>query len=120
MKGMRLAVALILALGIGCAPQVTTVTTVITEIPDGSNPYLGYWDLTLANGAAGWLGITQETAYGRFNQVQEYLDGSLMWGSGSVVPVSSVYLDGDALIVTLSSNVARMNAEGETIRTQTY
>ena len=43
--------------------------------------FLGRWALTLPNGAAGWLEVTKEKGY---------YDGSILWGGGSVVPVSSV------------------------------
>ena len=45
--------------------------------------FLGRWALTLPNGAAGWLEITKEKGY---------YDGSILWGGGSVLPVSSVVI----------------------------
>jgi len=55
------------------------------------NPYVGYWALTLPNGGPGWLGITQE---------KEDLDASILWGGGSVKPVSSVKVEGGRLVIT--------------------
>jgi hypothetical protein len=80
---------------------------------DAANPFLDRWALTLPNGTAGWLGITQEKGY---------LDGSIMWGSGSVVPVSSVFLsdDGDMLYVTRVNEVKRKDAAGKVVRTNQF
>jgi len=56
-----------------------------------ANPYIGYWALTLPNGGPGWLGITQE---------QGRLEAGILWGGGSVKPVSSVKVEGDRLVIT--------------------
>ena len=74
-------------------------------------PFLGRWALTIPGGGAGWLEITQQDGY---------LDGSILWGGGSVVPVESVYLDGDALLVTRLNTVERKDAAGNVVRTQIY
>ena len=50
--------------------------------------FLGRWALTLPNGAAGWLEITKEKGY---------YDGSILWGGGSVLPVSSVVITEDTV-----------------------
>jgi len=54
-------------------------------------PFLGRWALTLPGGGAGWLGIEVKDAQ---------LQGSILWGGGSVVPVTGVTVEGDTLIVT--------------------
>jgi 3-keto-disaccharide hydrolase len=74
------------------------------------SPYLGRWALTIPGGGAGWLGVTQE---------DKYLDASILWGGGSVVPVASVYLDDDALIVTRTREVQRKNEAGDIVRKHT-
>ena len=74
-------------------------------------PYLGRWALTIPGGGAGWLGIEQKKGY---------LDGSVLWGGGSVVPVDSVCMDGEALNMTRVRKVERKNSEGEVIRTQMF
>ena len=51
----------------------------------GNNPFVGRWALTIPGGGAGWLGVTQENGY---------LDASLLWGGGSVLPVDSVFVNG--------------------------
>ncbi|MFC1636446.1 DUF1080 domain-containing protein [Planctomycetota bacterium] len=82
-------------------------------LPAAEKPesYLGRWALTIPGGGAGWLGIEQEKGY---------LDGSILWGGVSVVPVDSVYLDGKALNVTRVRNVERKDTEGKVIRTQRF
>ncbi len=74
-------------------------------------PFLGRWALTIPGGGAGWLEITQQDGH---------LDGSILWGGGSVVPVESVYLDGDALFVTRLNTVERKDAAGNVVRTQNF
>jgi hypothetical protein len=70
--------------------------------------FFGRWSLYLPGGA-GWLEVHQE---------QNYLDASLLWYGGSVVPVDNVYIDGDELVVTLVSRVIReRNDAGEAVRT---
>ena len=76
-----------------------------------ANPYIGRWALTLPGGGPGWLGVTQENGY---------LDASLLWGGGSVVPVDSVFLDGDTLVVTRLQKVERKDGTGKVIRTQNF
>jgi hypothetical protein len=74
-------------------------------------PFLGRWALYLPDGA-GWLEVTQEDGY---------IDASLLWYGGSVVPVDHVFLWGDVLIVTRSSEVVRKeNDEGEAVRTHRF
>ena len=46
-----------------------------------TDAFLGRWALALPGGGAGWLGVTRERGY---------YDGSILWGGGSVVPVSSI------------------------------
>lgn len=76
---------------------------------DNDNPFIGRWALTIPGGGAGWLGVTQEKGY---------LDASLLWGGGSVVPVSSVFVDKENLYVVRVREVKRKDASGKVIRTQ--
>ncbi len=75
-----------------------------------ANPYVGRWALSLPDGAAGWLGVTQENGY---------LDAALLWGGGSVLPVDSVYLDGNTLVLTRLNRVERKVAD-KVVRMQTF
>ncbi|MBM3335958.1 DUF1080 domain-containing protein [Candidatus Sumerlaeota bacterium] len=56
-----------------------------------AKPFVGSWALTIPGGGAGWLGVEEQDGA---------LKGSVLWGGGSVLPVSSVKVDGDTLIVT--------------------
>ena len=84
---MRSAVCSALCLAVGFVLQSTTSGGAVAA----ENPFVGHWALTIPGGGAGWLGI--EDDHGK-------LSGSILWGGGSVVPVSSVSVEGDALIVT--------------------
>jgi hypothetical protein len=68
------------------------------------NPFIGEWALTIPGGSAGWLGVVERDGH---------LEGSLMWGSGSVLPVNSVKLDDGKLVVTREFTVERKDAAGK-------
>ncbi len=76
-----------------------------------AKPFLGRWALTIPGGGAGWLGITNDKGY---------LDGEILWGGGSVVPVESVYVNGDTLVVTRHNDVERKDAAGKVIDKQIF
>ena len=76
-----------------------------------ASPFLGRWALTIPGGGAGWLGIEQKAGY---------LDASILWGGGSVVPVSSVFLDGDKINVTRVKRVERKDSDGKVLRTHSF
>jgi hypothetical protein len=84
------------------------ITCVSVHAAQTANPYVGRWALTIPGGDAGWLGVTQENGY---------LDASILWGGGSVVPVDSVYMDEDRLNITRVNKVERKDAGGKVIRT---
>ena len=73
--------------------------------------FVGRWALTIPSGAAGWLEIKKEKGY---------YDGAILWGGGSVVPVSSVVISDDTLIVTRTRGVERKDAAGKVVRTQQF
>ena len=76
-----------------------------------AEPYIGRWALTIPGGGAGWLGVTQENGY---------LDASILWGGGSVVPMDSVYMDENGLNVTRNNKVERKDVGGNVVRTQAF
>ncbi len=78
-----------------------------------ANPFVGSWALTLPGGGAGWLEIAQE---------KSYYDGRILWGGGSVVPVSSVFFsdDQDVVHVVRISEVKRRDAAGQVVRTHQF
>lgn len=76
-----------------------------------SDPYIGRWALTIPGGGAGWLGVEDKG---------DYLDASILWGGGSVLPVSSVYMDGKKLVVTRIHEVERKDKTGKVVRKQQF
>lgn len=86
-------------------------TLSFAALAENAAPFLGRWALTIPAGRAGWLEISQK---------EGYLDGRILWGGGSVVPVESVYIIGDTLYVTRSNNVERKDAAGTVVRTQNF
>lgn len=52
--------------------------------------FIGQWTIDVEGGGVSWLEITQENAY---------LDGKLLWVGGSVLPVSSVFLAKDHVLM---------------------
>lgn len=93
--------------GLTCALLVATFAAAAQDV----SPFLGRWALTIPSGRAGWLEVTQEDGY---------LDGRILWGGGSVVPVESVYLIDDTLYVTRLDKVERKDAAGNVVRTQNF
>lgn len=82
-----------------------------------TNPFLGKWALTIPNAGAGWLEIKEAPG--------GYLDGSILWVSGSVVPVDSVIINegrqgSQSLTVVRMNQVDRKDADGKILRTQRY
>ncbi len=73
--------------------------------------FLGRWALTTPDNKAGWLEITKEKGY---------YDGSILWVSASVYPLSSVSIDENQLIVTRTKDVERKDAAGKVVRTQQF
>ncbi|MCP5521358.1 MAG: DUF1080 domain-containing protein [Verrucomicrobiales bacterium] len=82
-----------------------------TFAAENPEPFLGRWALTIPGGGAGWLEVRQE---------QGWFDGSILWGGGSVVPVSSVFFNDGTLYVTRVNDVERKGADGKVIRKQQF
>lgn len=92
-------------------PAITLLIAALPAAAQDPGPFLGRWALTIPSGHAGWLEITREDGY---------LDGRILWGGGSVLPVDSVYLDGDTLYVTRLNEVERKDSDGSVVRTQHF
>lgn len=71
------------------------------------NPFIGNWALTIPGGGAGWLGITDNNGK---------LEGGILWGGGSVVPVASVKVEDNTLIVTRIHERKAKDAQGKEIK----
>lgn len=85
---------------LACLPSGSGQTCLAAE---ASTPFVGNWALTIPGGAAGWLGISER---------EGQLQGSILWGGGSVVPVDAVRVDGDKLIVTRIRQTKRKDKAG--------
>jgi hypothetical protein len=103
----------LLTLRSGLVAAVSLLLTGSLLAADADSPFIGRWALTIPGGQAGWLGVTQEKGY---------LDASLLWGGGSVLPVASTFLDddGDTLYVVRITEVKRKDASGKVVRTQQF
>jgi hypothetical protein len=73
--------------------------------------FLGQWTIDIEGGSVGWLEVRQE---------ENYLDADVLWGGGSVLPVSDIFLAADrVLMVQRSDNVVRKSDENKNpVRTQ--
>lgn len=71
----------------------------------------GRWALTIPGGGAGWLEIKQE---------KDWYDGSILWGGGSVLPLSSVVVANGAATLTRTREVVRKDIAGRVVRTQQF
>jgi hypothetical protein len=84
---------------ISCKVESKTEPVKKTDISE----FLGQWTIDIQGGSVGWLEVRQE---------DKYLDGDLLWGGGSVLPVSNIFLAKDhVLIVQRSNNVVRTKDE---------
>jgi hypothetical protein len=70
-----------------------------------AKPFIGNWALTIPGGGAGWLGVTETDGA---------LKASILWGGGSVLPVSRVRVEGDTLILNRVTPAPRKAASGKT------
>src|SRR5687767_1253829 len=70
-------------------------------------PFVGRWALSISGGAAGWLEIKKHNGW---------FDGSVLWGGGSVVPVSNVVIADGVLTVTRVRDLERKDESGKVLR----
>ena len=67
------------------------------------NRFLGQWTVDIQGGSVGWIEIRQEN---------NFINGDVLWGGGSVLPVSNIFLaSGNMLIIQRSNNVVRRRDE---------
>lgn len=73
--------------------------------------FIGQWTIDIEGGSVGWIEVRQE---------DKYLDADVLWGGGSVLPVSNIFLAKDQiLIIQRSGNVVRKSDENNNpVRTQ--
>jgi hypothetical protein len=74
--------------------------------------FAGQWTIDIEGGSVGWLEVRQE---------EGYIDADVLWGGGSVLPVSDIFYARDnTLIVQRSNDIVRKKDEsGNPLRTQT-
>src|SRR3954471_11205055 len=66
------------------------VALLTTSLVAAENPFIGRWALTIPGGGAGWLGVVETNGE---------LKGNLLWGGGSVLPVTSTKVQNGDLVV---------------------
>jgi hypothetical protein len=93
---------------ISCKSEVKIEPVKKTDISE----FVGQWTIDIQGGSVGWLEVRQE---------DKYLDGDILWGGGSVLPVSNMFLEKDyILVVQRSNNIVRKVDENQIpLRTQT-
>jgi hypothetical protein len=65
--------------------------------------FLGQWTIDIKGGSVGWIEVRQE---------KDYIDADILWGGGSVVPVSNIFLACDhILVIQRANNVVRTKDE---------
>lgn len=83
----------------GSKKEPATAASQKTDITE----FTGQWTIDIEGGSVGWLEVRKEDGY---------LDGDVLWGGGSVLPVSSIFLAKDQiLMVQRSNNVVRKRDE---------
>ena len=65
--------------------------------------YFGQWTIDIEGGSVGWIEVRQD---------DDFINGDILWGGGSVLPVSNIFLAGDrTLVIQRSNNVVRKRDE---------
>ncbi len=94
---------LAMALGSFFVTSCKVEPTVVPVQKATINDFLGQWTIDIGDGSVGWLEVRQE---------DNYLDADVLWGGGSVLPVSNIFLAKDQLLmVQRSNNVVRKSDE---------
>lgn len=65
--------------------------------------YFGQWTIDIEGGSVGWIEVRQD---------QDFINGDILWGGGSVLPVSNIFLAADrTLVIQRSNKVVRKRDE---------
>jgi hypothetical protein len=75
------------------------------QAPQGAEAtrFLGQWTIDISGGSVGWIEVRREN---------NYLNADILWGGGSVLPVSNIFTaTGPKLIIQRSNNVVRKRDE---------
>jgi hypothetical protein len=82
-----------------CKTETAVVPVQKTDISE----FLGQWTIDIKGGSVGWIEVRQE---------ENYIDADILWGGGSVLPVSNIFLSrGNVLVIQRSNNVVRKRDE---------
>jgi hypothetical protein len=82
-----------------CKTETKTEPVKKTDISE----FLGQWTIDIKDGQVGWIEVRKEDGY---------LDADILWGGGSVLPVSNIFLAKDqVLMITRSNDVVRKKDE---------
>ena len=94
------ALALMITSFYACKPQTKEALPVQkTDISE----FFGQWTIDIEGGSVGWIEVRQD---------QDFINADILWGGGSVLPVSNIFLAGDkTLIIQRSNNVVRKRDE---------
>ncbi len=93
-----------------CALVLTAFFSCKTETPQpvpvqktDITEFFGQWTIDIQGGSVGWLEVRQE---------DKFINADILWGGGSVLPVSNIFLAGDrTLMIQRSNNVVRKRDE---------
>jgi hypothetical protein len=91
-----------------CKTKTKEVAAPKTDISE----FLGQWAIDIEGGSVGWLEVRQE---------DNYLDADVLWGGGSVLPVSDIFLALDHILVVQRSNnlVRKRDENNNPVKSQT-
>jgi hypothetical protein len=88
-----------------CVTETKTEPVKKTDISE----FLGQWTIDIEGGSVGWIEVRQQ---------ENYLDADVLWGGGSVLPVSAVFLAKDQVLMVQRSNNVLRNRDTTKPRTQ--
>jgi hypothetical protein len=73
--------------------------------------FTGQWTIDIEGGSVGWLEVRQEDGY---------LDADVLWGGGSVLPVSNIFIARDQVLMVQRSNnvVVKRDENKNPVKTQ--
>lgn len=74
-----------------------------------AKPFLGNFALTIPGGGAGWLGVVEKDGG---------VKASILWGGGSVLPVTTAKVEDDTLILTRVNESRKKDAAGKQVVTR--
>lgn len=82
-----------------CKAETKEAAPVKTDISE----FVGQWTVDIENGSVGWIEVLRK---------KDYIDAQILWGGGSVLPVSNIFLAADrTLIIQRSNNLVRSRDE---------